>query len=135
MRSSGPVTGWRCVGQPQPQEPHWQFVSYDGIQVLSRTASELAGDTPVVTAGAELRVGPNPIRDRAQFAFTTAEAADVTLAVYDALGREVAMVLDRRLEAGAHSVAFDAAQVPAGTYVYRLRVGETVETGRMTVIR
>ncbi|HLT47758.1 MAG TPA: T9SS type A sorting domain-containing protein, partial [Rubricoccaceae bacterium] len=58
---------------------------------------------------------------------------DVRLAVYDVLGREVAVLVDARQEAGAHRATFDASGLAAGTYVYRLVVGSEVQTGRLTL--
>ena len=39
------------------------------------------------------------------------------------------------MEAGAHSVEFDAADLPAGVYIWRLVAGSQVETGRMTLVQ
>ncbi|MDX1421013.1 MAG: T9SS C-terminal target domain-containing protein, partial [Rubricoccaceae bacterium] len=61
--------------------------------------------------------------------------ADVRLAVYDVLGREVAVLVDARVEAGTHRAVFEAGDLAAGLYVYRLQVGTDVRTGRMTLAR
>ena len=45
--------------------------------------------------------------------------ARVRLAVYDALGREVAVLLDGPLGAGTHAAPFDGSALPAGVYVAR----------------
>ena len=48
----------------------------------------------------------------------------VTLKIYDLHGREVATVVDRQLQAGEHTVSFDASLLPSGVYIYRqLAVG------------
>ncbi len=93
---------------------------------------------PALAAGeAEAAVGvfPNPLRDGATLRYAVEADAEVRLAVYDVLGREVAVLAEGAVEAGSHSAAFDASGLPAGVYVYRLAVGATVETGRMTVVR
>ncbi|HLT47525.1 MAG TPA: T9SS type A sorting domain-containing protein, partial [Rubricoccaceae bacterium] len=56
----------------------------------------------------------------------------VRLAVYDVLGREVAVLADGHRDAGTHRATLDASGLAAGTYVYRLTVGNEVQTGRMT---
>jgi hypothetical protein len=78
-------------------------------------------------------VSPNPFADRTQIAYEVATASQVRLAVYDVLGREVAVLVDGAEEAGAHRATFDARGLAAGTYVYRLTVGSEVQTGRMTL--
>jgi hypothetical protein len=81
------------------------------------------------------RVSPNPFAGRTRITFEAAEASHVRLAVYDVLGREVAVLVDGRVESGSHTVTFVAQGLPAGTYVYRLDVGGDVQTGRMTLTR
>ncbi|HIG76180.1 MAG TPA: T9SS type A sorting domain-containing protein [Bacteroidetes bacterium] len=81
-----------------------------------------------------VRVGPNPVRGAATFAFTLAADAEVSLVLYDVQGREVATVTRGAMQAGAHTVALREAPAP-GVYVWQLRAGERVETGRLTVIR
>jgi YVTN family beta-propeller protein len=79
---------------------------------------------------------PNPFRSggTTSLRFTLARAADVRLEVYDAAGRRVAVVLDRRLPAGPGAAAWDGAdesgrQVGPGVYFYRLSaLGERIST-------
>jgi plastocyanin len=87
--------------------------------------------SPVATVG----VYPNPVRGQGTFRFVTEAAAPVRLAVYDALGREVAVLVDASLDAGAHTAAFDASALPSGVYVYRLTVGGQAQSGRLTLVR
>jgi hypothetical protein len=76
---------------------------------------------------------PNPFADATSVRFSLARAAAVRLAVYDALGREVAVLAEGLRAAGPHAVALDARGLPAGTYLYRLEAdGEVIATRRMT---
>ena len=67
--------------------------------------------------------------------FTLAQAGPTRLAVYDLLGREVAVLADGQLAEGRHEVHLDAGALASGTYVYRLQAGTEALTGRMTVTR
>jgi hypothetical protein len=79
---------------------------------------------------------PNPFAASTTVGFTLARAADVRVVVYDALGREVAVLVEGRRAPGSHAVTLDARGLPAGTYLYRLEVaGEVVATRRMTRAR
>ena len=78
---------------------------------------------------------PNPVRDAATVRFTTPAAADVTLAVYDVLGRRVATLVDGTLAAGDHEATFDAAGLPSGVYLCRLAAGSHRATTRLVVVR
>ncbi|MEM1042156.1 MAG: agmatine deiminase family protein [Bacteroidota bacterium] len=82
-----------------------------------------------------VRLAPNPFAQRTTLTFDANTDADARLAVYDVLGREVAVVLDGPVEAGTHRAAFDASGLAAGVYVYRLILGDTVQAGRMTLVR
>src|SRR5690606_9892852 len=70
------------------------------------------------TAGASAVVAPSPFARQTTISYEVAAASDVRLAVYDVLGREVAVLVDARQEAGTHRATFDASGLAAGTYVY-----------------
>ena len=89
-----------------------------------------------VAAVVPMTVAPNPAADRAVLAFGLDAAATVRVAVYDALGREVAVVAEGEMGPGQHRPSLDAAALPAGVYVWRLSTDAgRVETGRLTVVR
>ena len=77
---------------------------------------------------------PNPAADVATLSFSVAEAGEATLTVYDALGREVARLVDGAVE-GLVEASVDASALPAGLYVARLVVEGRVETTRFSVVR
>src|SRR5690606_33319247 len=63
---------------------------------------------------------PNPTTGRSEVALAVAEAQAVTVAVYDALGRQVALLHEGPLAAGTeHRLAFDGSGLTAGVYVVR----------------
>jgi hypothetical protein len=77
---------------------------------------------------------PNPFADRATLRYDLPEASAVRLAVYDALGREVAVLVDREVEAGRHAAAFDGRALAAGVYVVRMTAGRHAFTQRVTLV-
>ncbi|MDT0631368.1 T9SS type A sorting domain-containing protein [Rubrivirga sp. S365] len=85
--------------------------------------------------GPALAVGPNPVRGAGAVAFRLDAEADVRLAVYDVLGREVTVLAEGAYGAGSHRASFDAAAFPAGAYVVRLTAGGVAHTARLTVVR
>ncbi len=60
---------------------------------------------------------------------------DVRLAVYDILGREVAVLVNERQAAGSHEVTFDGRGLASGVYVYRLSAGAMVQTRSMVLVK
>jgi hypothetical protein len=59
----------------------------------------------------------------------------VKLAIYDVLGREVAVLVDGVQDAGLHEVQWDARNLASGVYYYRLTAGAFVATRTMTVLK
>lgn len=66
---------------------------------------------------------PNPFNPSTKISFTIPEARHVSLVVYDALGREVATLVDSELGAGTHTVLFNGQNLASGVYIYRIRAG------------
>jgi hypothetical protein len=59
----------------------------------------------------------------------------VQLRVIDALGRDVATIVNGERSAGVYEVMWNASNVPSGIYFYRLQAGEFVETKKMIVLK
>lgn len=78
---------------------------------------------------------PNPFNPQTTIAFSMPEAATVRLAVYDLLGRRVALLVDGNLGAGRHEVRFDATNLPSGQYLYRLSTPKGEFTKLMMLLK
>jgi hypothetical protein len=85
--------------------------------------------------GVTLSAYPNPFRKQVTLSYSLPKAQEVRLAVYDVLGREVALAGEGRREAGRHRVQFDGSSLPSGSYFVRLRVGDKTRTHKITVVR
>ncbi|MCU0414993.1 MAG: DUF1028 domain-containing protein [Ignavibacteriaceae bacterium] len=59
----------------------------------------------------------------------------VTLKVYDVLGNEVAILVNKEQEAGTYEVEFDASSLSSGTYFYKLQAGSFVDTRKMILLK
>jgi hypothetical protein len=63
---------------------------------------------------------PNPFNPSTVVRYSVPAASRVKLAVYDLLGREVALLVDGETPAGIHSAEFSAAGLPSGVYIARM---------------
>ncbi len=66
---------------------------------------------------------PNPFNPQTRISFHLPVNADVSLEVFDMLGRRISVLVNGYLNAGQHAVIFDGANLPNGTYVYRIKAG------------
>ena len=67
---------------------------------------------------------PNPFNPMTTIRFELPESQQVKLTVYNTLGEEVAILLDRSVTAGLHHVVWDASDMASGVYFYRLEAGK-----------
>ena len=78
---------------------------------------------------------PNPFNPTTTIRYQLPESNHVRLDVYDILGRQVATLLNDQVEAGAHTVSFDASSLASGIYFYTLKSGGNVFTKKLTLIK
>jgi len=78
---------------------------------------------------------PNPFNPETVIRFEMPEGAYVRLVVYNAMGREVARLVDQPMSAGTYSVTWDASGLPSGTYLYRLTAGPFSQTKAMILLK
>jgi hypothetical protein len=77
---------------------------------------------------------PNPVSGQATIEYAVPEQSEVTVEVYDVLGRRVATLVDGEKKAGGYSVRIDANDLSSGTYFYRMRAADFTETSRLVVV-
>jgi hypothetical protein len=78
---------------------------------------------------------PNPFNPETRIRFALPDASSVTLKVYDAVGHEVASLVNGELSAGEHSVTFKAENLPSGLYFYTLKSGTFTQTRKMILMK
>ena len=76
---------------------------------------------------------PNPFNPSTAISFALPERSNVTLKVFDLLGKEVSTLVSQELGPGHFTVKWQA-DVPSGTYIYRLQAGEFLETKKMLLL-
>jgi len=77
----------------------------------------------------------NPVSGKAAVRFKAGVPGEVALALFDVLGRRVAVVADGPADATERTVTLDATGLSAGVYVLRLVAGGRVESRTVTVVR
>ena len=78
---------------------------------------------------------PNPFNPSTVISFSVVEAGNVSLKIFDMLGREVATLVDGFQEAGSYKVQFDASGLSTGMYLYRISAGNFHEVRKMMLTK
>jgi hypothetical protein len=78
---------------------------------------------------------PNPTNEKVILSYNLSKSTDVTLEIYDILGRKVETLIDEYLSPGSYAVTWNASHSASGIYFCRLRVGEYTTTRRMTILK
>ena len=94
-----------------------------------------AASHPIPEAFELSRNFPNPFNPVTEIRFGLPHAGDVELKVFDGSGRVVAVLFEGFRQAGYHSVTFNAAKLPSGSYTCRLQAGGRVLTRKMMLVK
>jgi hypothetical protein len=78
---------------------------------------------------------PNPFNPVTTISFAIPQSGNIRLAVFNILGEQVAELVNEFLEAGTHTINFNAEELNSGIYVYKLKVNGIVQTKRMMLIK
>ena len=78
---------------------------------------------------------PNPFNPSTEINYTLAKSGNVTLKVYNLLGSEVATLVNGFMEAGKHSVKFDANDITSGIYFYTIKADNFTSTRKMILMK
>lgn len=78
---------------------------------------------------------PNPFNPTTTITFSLPQEGDVNISVFNLLGETVATLAKGRMQAGIHSLPFDARDVASGIYFYRIEAGNFAATKKMLLIK
>ncbi|MDP8207197.1 MAG: T9SS type A sorting domain-containing protein [Candidatus Electryonea clarkiae] len=78
---------------------------------------------------------PNPFNPDTRVRFDLVKAQYTKLTIYNILGQEIIRLIDEPLDAGFHSITFDAAGLTSGLYFYRIETSAFTELRKMVLIK
>lgn len=121
--SNGCLVGWTCA-------------SGGNIAKMTGTPVGIGNNNNEIPQNYALMQNyPNPFNPVTNINFSIPVASYTELKVYDAIGREVAVLFSSNAPAGNHTVKFDAAELSSGVYFYTLKSGNFTETKKMALIK
>ncbi|MGH1362544.1 MAG: peptidoglycan DD-metalloendopeptidase family protein [Calditrichia bacterium] len=115
----------------------FQGVVYDKTFIVNSPTG--IGDEPenmAIPQSLELSQNyPNPFNPTTIISYSLPERTSVRLRVYNTAGQEVADLVNANQSAGNYSIDFDAANLPSGSYLYRLTTSAGTITNKMTLLK
>lgn len=122
--------------------PQGGSLTAEQIQLIRAWINEGATETPTSLEKGErpftLKLDqnfPNPFNPSTVIRWTVDDGRQTRLAVYDIMGREIAVLVDGMMPAGEHTVMFNATALPSGIYVYILQSGNQHMSRKMLLMK
>jgi hypothetical protein len=78
---------------------------------------------------------PNPFNPSTIINYQIAKKSNVSLKVFNVLGREIASLVNEEKSAGSYSVNFNASSIPSGVYFYQIKSGSYLATKKMILLK
>jgi len=78
---------------------------------------------------------PNPFNPSTHISYSIPKASEVSLTVYDVMGRQVSVLVSEYKNAGYHQVSFDASHMASGVYIYQLHTNSELITRQMILVK
>jgi len=114
-------------------------ISFDAVSVSDDRGALLNGqvsyEAALPTEFAVSQNYPNPFNARTSFKLELPISSDVTVNVYNVAGQLVKAINMPNLDAGVHSVVWDASDVASGVYFYKVTADDFTKTMKMTLLK
>ena len=94
-----------------------------------------SNDNSIITDYKLLQNYPNPFNPSTVISYQLSAVSNVTLKIFDVLGREVTTLVNKEQSAGNYSVTFNASRLSSGIYFYRLIAGDYIQTKKMILMK
>jgi len=105
-------------------------------QVISASATIVGVDVEEMPTEFSLSQNyPNPFNPTTSIRFGIPNESHVKLTVFNILGQEVAMLVNKQMSSGFHNVNFDASKLNTGMYIYRIEAGSFVSVKKMLFVK
>jgi hypothetical protein len=78
---------------------------------------------------------PNPFNPTTKIIFNIPKQTQVKLSIYDILGREVDVLVDKDMNPGIHEITFDGSKLTSGVYFYSLTTENITEIKKLILIK
>jgi hypothetical protein len=109
------------------------WLAYDAMKGVITNVVGVADAAPAAFSVAQN--SPNPFNPSTTINFTLAKAGKVTVDVFNISGQKVDTLVNTTMNAGNHSVTWNASKNSAGVYFYTVKSGNSSKTMKMTLLK
>jgi glycosidase len=109
------------------------YFGTDSASVVPLKVEDSKPLRPLTTA--LLQNYPNPFNPTTTIRYDIAHPGQVSLKLYDMLGKEVMTLVNEMKDAGSYSVSLNASRLPSGVYIYQLRTGSFVSSKKIVLVK
>lgn len=149
-RSTDNGMTWVTTPTPVNNLKHFDFIKYNNIVVGYAVSSDGSiirlDDTLGILTGINSNNNiphefsleqnyPNPFNPATQIEYNIARETFVRLSIYDALGRELKVLINENKKPGTYNLTFDAANISSGVLFYKLQAGDFTQTRKMILLK
>jgi hypothetical protein len=137
--------GVKCADVVVAKQRYWGYAYVDNLQVLNGISYSIVASWDTVTtinnsaastASFVLHQNyPNPFNPKTVISYQLPVSSEVELSISNLLGQKVVTLINRKQNAGKHTIEWNAGSFSSGIYFYHLQAGEFVQTKRMLLIK
>jgi len=131
---------WIVQGLIPPTYVDLQFIGYGAFYIpgLITRLDDITGieeEIPIASDFTLLQNYPNPFNPSTTIKFAITSTGLTTLKIYNSLGEEIAVLINKELTTGSYEIEWNAVGLPSGIYFYQLYTQGIVETKKMILIK
>jgi len=78
---------------------------------------------------------PNPFNPSTKIKFALPKTAKTKITLYDLLGREINVLMNKEVNAGYHEINLDLHNLPGGVYIYRIQSGDFIQSKKLVLMK
>ena len=103
--------------------------------IVANTQYEVPISLPIATSYSLSEAYPNPFNPTTTLSFNLPIVTDLSLIIYNLAGRKVKTLVNGNMEAGYHSVVWNADSYSSGVYLVKMVAGEYISTQKLMLVK
>ncbi len=114
-----------------------RIFNYSGpkVDVYYKTITSIEDKANAIDKYSLFQNYPNPFNPCTTIKFIVPIKSEISIILYDILGREIKILLDENVRSGLHSIEFNASELQSGVYFYKLESNQYSKTKKLIILK